>query len=251
MSQVLELRDLSKRFGRIVACDRVRLTFAPGSCTAIIGPNGAGKSTIMNMVAGALEPDAGEIHWGGRNLVGLPPDKIARLGVSRMFQDLKVFQSMTVLENLISGLVVDGAILKGISADAVREPLVWEVLDRIGLIRHANRRCRDLSYAERKLAALGRTICARGQLVLLDEPASGLDGSSLKIVLDIIEWLKEANRTLIVVEHNLSVIEQFATRAILLEEGQVVADSTPRELFARTDFGRIYFSLTQEEAAAS
>jgi ABC-type branched-subunit amino acid transport system ATPase component len=243
MTQLLELHDLSKRFGRIVACDRVRLTFEPGSCTAVIGPNGAGKSTIMNMVAGAVEPDAGRIVWGGRELVGLAPDAVARLGVSRMFQDLKVFPSMTVLENLISGLLVGKGWLKGVSRAAVDEPLVQEVLQWIGLRAHADRRCRDLSYAERKLVALGRTICASGELVLLDEPASGLDGASLRIVLDIIGWLKQRERTLIVVEHNLSIIEQIATRAILLEEGRIIADGTPRDLFTRTDFGRIYFSL--------
>jgi len=242
MTQILELIDLSKRFGRIVACDHVRLRFTPGTCTAIIGPNGAGKSTIMNMVAGALEPDGGGIRWGGRDLVGLPPHVIARHGVSRMFQDLKIFPSMTVLENLVSGLIAGGDV-RGGARDAAAAASVQEVLDRIGLRRHADRRCRDLSYAERKLVALGRTICARGQLVLLDEPASGLDGDSLRIVLDVIAWLRERERTLIVVEHNLSVIEQIATRAILLEEGRVVADGMPRELFDQTDFGRIYFSL--------
>lgn len=231
----LELVHLSKRFGPIAACDDLSLIFEPGSSTAIIGPNGAGKTTSMNLVAGVLLPDQGRILWGGADIVGLPPHRIARLGVSRMFQDLKVFQSMTVLENLVAGRIGRHR--------ARADAFVYEVLDRIGLRSHADRRCRDLSYAERKLTALGRTICAQAGLVMLDEPASGLDGASLSTVLELIEWLRRQDRTLIVVEHNLSIVAQIATRAVLVEEGRVVADGTPRDIFGRTDFGRIYFSI--------
>jgi ABC-type branched-subunit amino acid transport system ATPase component len=235
MSDTLELVNISKRFGPIAACDGLNLTFAPGSATAIIGPNGAGKTTSMNLIAGALLPDAGQILWRGRDIAGLPQHRIARLGIARMFQDLKVFASMTVLENLVAGRVGH----RKAGADA----FVHEVLDRIGLRAHADRRCRDLSYAERKLTALGRVICAEADLVMLDEPASGLDGASLATVLALIGWLRAQNRTLIVVEHNLSVVAQLATRAVLIEDGKVIADGPPQEVFGRTDFGRIYFSL--------
>jgi len=235
MTDLLELVNISKRFGPITACGGLNLAFAPGSATAIIGPNGAGKTTSMNLIAGALLPDAGQILWRGQDIAGLPQHRIARLGIARMFQDLKVFPSMTVLENLVAGRVGRRAA----GADA----FVHAVLDRIGLRAHADRRCRDLSYAERKLTALGRVICAEADLVMLDEPASGLDGSSLATVLGLIAWLRAQSRTLIVVEHNLSVVAQVATRAVLIEDGKVVADGTPQEVFGRTDFGRIYFSL--------
>jgi ABC-type branched-subunit amino acid transport system ATPase component len=242
MTKHLELHGLSKRFGRIVACDRIELAFQPGSVTAIIGPNGADKTTMLNMIAGAFPPDAGSIRRGGIELVGLPPHRIARLGVARVFQDLKVFTSMTVLENLIAGrMAVAGA--RPSARQAAADPLLLDVLARIGLAAQSGRRCRDLSYAERKLVALGRTICASGGPVLLDEPASGLDGQSLDVVLALVDWLKEEQRTRLLVEHNLSIIDRIATRAILLEEGRVIADGVPRELFSNTEFGRIYFSF--------
>ena len=237
MTKHLELHGLSKRFGRIVACDRIELAFQPGSVTAIIGPNWADKTTMLNMIAGAFPPDAGSIRRGGIELVGLPPHRIARLGVARVFQDLKVFTSMTVLENLIAGrMAVAGA--RPSARQAAADPLLLDVL-----AAQSGRRCRDLSYAERKLVALGRTICASGGLVLLDEPASGLDGQSLDVVLALVDWLKKEQRTLLLVKHNLSIIDRIATRAILLEEGRVIADGVPRELFSNTEFGRIYFSF--------
>lgn len=242
MTQVLQLRGLSKRFGRIVACDAVDLSFDPGSATAVIGPNGAGKTTMLNMIAGAFPPDAGSIRWGGVELVGQPPHRIARLGVARMFQDLKAFDSMTVLENLVAGRMVARRGRRSARATA-SDPELQAVLERIGLAAQAGRRCRELSYAERKLVALGRTICASGGLVLLDEPASGLDGRSLEVVLGLVDWLTEEQRTLLLVEHNLSIVDRIATRAILLEEGRVIADGKPRDLFSATDFGRVYFSL--------
>ncbi len=244
-SEILRLENISKRFGNIVACNELSIDFRPGTCTAVIGPNGAGKTTIMNIVAGSLIPDLGSVKWAGHQLVGMSQHRIANLGVVRMFQDLKVFDGMTVYENLVvaAGRGVGGWSLRRIENRAAA--VIDETLDRLGLARDANRLTRDLSYAERKLVALGRAICSGGKILLLDEPASGMDKASLKLVLDTVVSLRKSGAIIVIVEHNLSIVQELASYAILLEEGRIVASGEPAELYRNSNFGRVYFSLLQ------
>lgn len=244
-SEILRLEKISKRFGNIVACNELSVEFRPGTCTAVIGPNGAGKTTIMNIVAGSLIPDLGSVQWAGHELIGMSQHRIANLGVVRMFQDLKVFDGMTVYENLVTaaGRGVGGWSLRRIEKRAAT--VIEETLDRLGLARDANRLTRDLSYAERKLVALGRAICSGGKILLLDEPASGMDKSSLKLVLDTVVSLRNSGAIIVIVEHNLSIVQELASYALLLEEGKIIASGEPAELYRNSNFGRVYFSLLQ------
>lgn len=246
--EALQVREVSKRFGNIVACDGLSFDFKPATCTAIIGPNGAGKTTIMNIVAGSLLPDGGSVRWLGQELIGLSQDRIAGLGVVRMFQDLKVFDSMTAYENLLVAAGRAGTAGRSWSmaqAKARSFELIEQTMDRLNLTGAADRLARELSYAERKLIALGRAICANGEIYLLDEPASGMDKSSLQIVLDAVVSLREDGKIVVIVEHNLSIVQELASHALLLEEGKIVADGLPRDLFENSNFGRVYFSLQQ------
>ncbi|MEO8557762.1 MAG: ATP-binding cassette domain-containing protein [Rhodospirillales bacterium] len=244
-SEILRLENISKRFGNIVACNELSVDFYPGTCTAVIGPNGAGKTTIMNIVAGSLIPDLGSVRWGGHELVGMSQHRIANLGIVRMFQDLKVFDGMTVYENLVvaSGRGVGGWSLGKIERRSGQ--LIDETLQRLGLSGHANRLTHDLSYAERKLVALGRAICSGGKILLLDEPASGMDKASLKLVLDTVVSLRNSGAIIVIVEHNLSIVQELASYALLLEEGKIIASGEPAELYRNSNFGRVYFSLLQ------
>jgi ABC-type branched-subunit amino acid transport system ATPase component len=243
--EILKLEKISKRFGNIVACNELSVEFRPGTCTAVIGPNGAGKTTIMNIVAGSLIPDMGSVRWAGHELVGMSQHRIANLGVVRMFQDLKVFDGMTVYENLVvaSGRG-HGDWSLGKSERRASE-VIAETLDRLGLTGHANRLTRDLSYAERKLVALGRAMCSGGKILLLDEPASGMDKTSLKLVLDTVVSLRKSGAIIVIVEHNLSIVQELASYALLLEEGKIIASGEPAELYRNSNFGRVYFSLLQ------
>lgn len=244
----LRLNRISKRFGNIVACNELSMEFRPGTCTAVIGPNGAGKTTILNIVAGSLIPDLGSVTWGGVELVGLSQDAIARLGIVRMFQDLKVFDSLTVYENLITAAGRAPGLAKAWSLARVRaasDTKIAAVMERLGLAVSANRLARDLSYAERKLVALGRIMCSEGRILLLDEPASGMDKTSLKLVLDAVVSLRESGAVIIVVEHNLSIVQALASHALLLEEGRIIAAGEPAELYRNSNFGRVYFSMQQ------
>ncbi|MFZ5780168.1 MAG: ABC transporter ATP-binding protein [Pseudomonadota bacterium] len=244
----LRLDRISKRFGNIVACNELSMEFRPGTCTAVIGPNGAGKTTVLNVVAGSLIPDLGSVTWGNVELVGLSQDTIARLGIVRMFQDLKVFDSLTVYENLVTAAGRAPGLSGTWSLSKVRaasDGKIAAVMERLGLAASANRVARDLSYAERKLIALGRIMCSEGRILLLDEPASGMDKASLQLVLDAVISLRESGAIIIIVEHNLSIVQALASHALLLEEGKIVASGEPAELYRDSNFGRVYFSMLQ------
>lgn len=247
-SDSLRLDRISKRFGNIVACNELSMEFRPGTCTAVIGPNGAGKTTILNIVAGSLLPDLGSVTWSGVELVGLRQDAIARLGIVRMFQDLKVFDSLTVYENLLAAAGRAPELIRSWSLAKVRaaaDATIAAVMERLGLTASANRLVRDLSYAERKLVALGRAMCSQGKILLLDEPASGMDKTSLQVVLDAVISLRESGAIIIIVEHNLSIVQELASHALLLEEGRIIAAGEPAELYRNSNFGRVYFSMQQ------
>jgi len=247
-SDSLRLDRISKRFGNIVACNELSMEFRPGTCTAVIGPNGAGKTTILNIVAGSLLPDLGSVQWNGVELVGMSQDAIARLGIVRMFQDLKVFDSLTVYENLLAAAGRAPSLARTWSLAKVRgqsDGAIDAVLARLGLTASVNRLARDLSYAERKLVALGRAMCSEGRILLLDEPASGMDKTSLQVVLDAVISLRESGAIIIIVEHNLSIVQELASHALLLEEGRIIAAGEPAELYRNSNFGRVYFSMQQ------
>ncbi len=244
----LRVERLSKRFGNVIACNELSMEFRPGTCTAVIGPNGAGKTTILNIVAGSLLPDLGSVQWNGIELVGRSQDAIARLGIVRMFQDLKVFDSLTVYENLLVAAGRAPGLARTWSLGKVRaaaDATIDAVLARLGLTGSANRLVRDLSYAERKLVALGRVMCSEGKILLLDEPASGMDKTSLQVVLDAVSSLRQSGAIIIVVEHNLSIVQELASHALLLEEGRIIAAGEPAQLYRNSNFGRVYFSMQQ------
>ncbi len=244
----LRLNRVSKRFGNIVACNELTMEFHPGTCTAVIGPNGAGKTTILSIVAGSLIPDLGSVTWDGVELVGQSQDAIARLGIVRMFQDLKVFDRLTVYENLLAAAGRAPGLARAWSLAKVRaasDGKIAAVMERLGLAASANRLLSDLSYAERKLVALGRIMCSEGRILLLDEPASGMDRSSLERVLQAVVSLRQSGAIIIIVEHNLSIVQELASHALLLEEGRVIASGEPAELYSNSNFGRVYFSMQQ------
>lgn len=240
----LALSSVSKRFGGVVTASELSVSIDASECTAIVGPNGAGKSTILNMVCGLIRPDAGQIFWRGEDITGRRFSSIARRGVGRMFQDLQLFGSMSAYENILVGCVEGirlGPWIHGPSSKVRRS--VWEVLERLNLLEAAGRQVDDLSYAEQKLVALGRTIVGRPGFLLLDEPASGLDHDSLDLVLDVIGELRSRGSGLVIVEHNLELVSKMATRALLLDGGRMVADDVPKRVFETSDFGRVFFSM--------
>lgn len=242
----LHFEGVSKRFGGVVAANKITMSIDAGSCTAIIGPNGAGKSTLLNMVCNLVMPDRGEIYWRGEPVVGRSFRQVTGMGIQRMFQELRLFSSLTAVENVAAGLLRPtdhGRFTGGWRHGSGFRGRVAETMEELGLESVAHRHVTDLSYAEQKLVGLARALVSEPGLLLLDEPASGLDKQSLDIVLGALSKVREKGAGILIVEHNLEIVGQMASRGLLLEEGRIVADGTPEEVFRDSSFGRVYFSM--------
>jgi branched-chain amino acid transport system ATP-binding protein len=221
---LLRLRDVTKRFGGLVANDRVSLEVWPGEIVGIIGPNGAGKSTLFDVITGYYAPTAGEILFRGRPIGRLAPDRINRLGIARTFQKLRPFPDMTALENVMVAALPRATTL-GHAEAAAREALGFVGLgDRLQVLASG------LSTGQRKRLELARAMVTRPALLLLDEVTGGVDQPSIPGLLDLVRRLRAHGATLMVIEHNMRVIMGLADRIIALHLGRVVAAGAPAEV---------------------
>lgn len=235
---MLELTGVKKSFGGNHVIPGLDLTLKAHEVTALIGPNGAGKTTIFNLITGFLKPDDGTVVYKGQQLTGLTPESVFRKGMVRTFQEVRVFGGITVLENVLVGREHGFGSWRKTKEN---KQAAMETLALVGLDGKAHTEARDLSYAEQKFLSLARVLGSDAELLLLDEPTSGLDGRSLDVVTGLIPRLKEMNRTVLIIEHNLDVVRSIAERIVFLESGRVIATGTGDELFARQDLADIYF----------
>lgn len=235
----LEILDLHKAFGGHVVISDLSLAVDEGAITALVGPNGAGKTTLFNLITGFLRPDHGSVRYRGRELVGLSPQRIARLGLVRSFQGLRLFNDMSVYENVLVGqenslrLWQRGAARLRANSEAV--------LRRVGLWDHRGTRASNLSYAEKKFLNLARIMALGSEFLLLDEPASGLDGISRTTFHELLRALKEEGRSILLIEHNLDIVRAVSDRIAFLDEGALVAVGMPDEIFSNQELARRYF----------
>ncbi|WP_214104839.1 ABC transporter ATP-binding protein [Acrocarpospora catenulata] len=238
---VLTVEDVSKSFGGVQALDGCTFSMRGGGVTGLIGPNGAGKSTIVNIVTGFVKADRGTVRLGGHGLHSLSPLEIARIGVGRTFQDLRLFDGMTVLENLLVAREARDAREESTSVArrgkrrSARRPnldAATEVLDRLGLGDGADRWVRELSYAERKLVSLARVLMTEPRVVFLDEPSSGVDLNALDHFGNEIRILRERGAMVGVIEHNVEVIRMWCDDVVFMTRGQVLRQGSPDEVFA-------------------
>ncbi len=227
---VLEIRNLRKHFGGVRAVDGVSFTVEAGELVALIGPNGAGKSTCFNLVNGQLRPDAGEILLEGRNVAGLPPRELCRLGVGRTFQVAATFGSMTVRENL-----------------ELVTPFFPELLKQTGLETKANQLCSTLSYGDLRRVELGLALATRPRLLLMDEPTAGMAPQEHAALMGLVERLaREQRLAVLFTEHDMDVVFGHADRVLVLAEGRLLAQGTPEEIRANREVRAVYLG---EEAA--
>jgi branched-chain amino acid transport system ATP-binding protein len=218
---LLAVRDLTRRFGGIVALDRVSFDVEPGEVVGLIGPNGAGKTTAFNVVSGLDRPDGGDVVFDGRSIVRARPHRIARLGVARTFQNLQLFRTMTVEENVLVG--GDGG--RGGRARAA------EALERVGLTAIARRPVSGLPYGTQKRVELARALAARPRLLLLDEPAGGLDHEEVGELAGLLTGLHgDLGLTVLLVEHHMQLVMSVSARVFVLDFGRVIAGGTPQEV---------------------
>jgi branched-chain amino acid transport system ATP-binding protein len=235
----LEVAGLSKNFGGLKATDNVTFTVPHGSLTAVIGPNGAGKTTLFNLVTGLYRPDAGAVRFYGTSLLDRSPVEVAQLGLIRTFQSARIFPGMTALENAMAGahLHMRNAPLKQMLwfGGARREERelaakAGALLELVGLGPFRDIAATDLPMGGQKLLEVVRALMARPRLLLLDEPAAGLNDSETADLADLLRAIRDSGVTVMVVEHNMSLVMGVADQVIVLDAGSVVANGTPREI---------------------
>ncbi len=236
---ILEVVNLGKSFGGLRAVDQVSFTQAEGSIKALIGPNGAGKSTIFNLIAGSLRPSDGRILFQGQDITGRKPHEIARLGLSRTFQAVKLSRHMTVLENVMIGVHVRSraGVLKGL----LNWPSTWKEerlikkaamneIERLGLTDQANMITGGLSFGTRRAVELARALAASPKLLLLDEPASGLNSRETAELAELIGTIRDQGVSVLLVEHDMSLVMDICEDIVALNFGQLIAEGKPRDI---------------------
>jgi branched-chain amino acid transport system ATP-binding protein len=234
-TDVLEVRDVTVRFGGLTALDTVSLIAAPRQVTGIIGPNGAGKTTLLNVLCGFVRPDSGELSLEGTSLTGLPPHRLASLGIARTLQGVGLFRGLTVLENVMAGASCQAragfwTALLGIARSDRDERALRDrsmtALDRVGVADEAGRLPDQLAYGLRKRVALARALVTGPRVLLLDEPASGLSEAELPELGDLITELAE-DASVVVVEHRMDLMMSVCQAIAVLDFGRLIAHGTP------------------------
>jgi branched-chain amino acid transport system ATP-binding protein len=231
MSTVLEVRNIKKQFGGIVAVDDVSFDVREGEILGIIGPNGSGKSTLFNCILGQLQPTAGDVHLEGRKVTGMRPCDLNKLGVSRTFQLLQVFPQLTVRENLIlAGQEHQGTMLKRLLGprDAGLSGAAEKMIELFRLGHIADEKASGLSYGQQKLLDAAMAFMAGPRLVLLDEPAGGVNLTMLQSLRERLKAMNtEEGATFVVIEHNMEFVMALCTRILVLAEGKLIAEGDP------------------------
>ena len=235
----MRVNNLKKSFGGVKAVDIDNLVFNKNELTSIIGPNGAGKTTLFDLISGFQEEDSGEIFYQEKNITKSQPHKIARLGMVRTFQLTKVFDRMTVLENLMfaGSNISNDSLFQSIiqfpkqkNYENSLEEEALRVMKDLNIEQMSNAYARELSGGQKKLLELGRSIIRKPDVLLLDEPLAGVNPKLTEEILEIIDKLSNDGITILMVEHNIEAVMKISERVIVLAEGSLIADGLPQEV---------------------
>ena len=241
---ILETQELTRRFGGLAAVNRISLSIQAGQVRSIIGPNGAGKTTLFNLITGALAPTAGTIVFRGRDITGLAPPAIFRLGIVRSFQISQVFPKLTARENV--ALMAWGRVRTSGSPFARARATADEVdhrvdalLDQVGLAELADQLAGTLAHGDRRLLEIAMALAAGPELLLLDEPTAGMSPEETKQTALLLRSLAP-DITLVIVEHDMSVVMAISDRISVLHRGELLAEGPPEEIRANPDVQAVY-----------
>jgi branched-chain amino acid transport system ATP-binding protein len=245
----LEIAGLTRRFGGLVAVRDVAIAVAQGSVHGLIGPNGAGKTTLLNLISGHISPSSGRIAFGGEEITRWAVDRRARAGIRRTFQNLKLFRDMTVLENVMVGMhgethcEVWQSLLRTRAQRDEESTIVArarEALEFVGLLHLSDMKADELPYGSQRLVEMARATVARPKLLLLDEPAAGLNGAESQRLVDLIKAIRAGGTTILLVEHHMDVVMPSCDCITVLNYGQRLANGSPAEIRAHPEVIKAY-----------
>lgn len=236
---LLHVAGASKRFGGLQALAEVHFDVLPGHIHGLIGPNGAGKTTCFNVITGLYQPDAGRFELAGQAYAPSSPHEVARAGIARTFQNIRLFGDMTVLENVMVGRHVRtrqgvlGAVLRHRAAhdeEAQIAERAFSLLEQVGIAHLATRTARHLSYGDQRRVEIARALATEPTLLALDEPAAGMNATEKASLRALLMQLRDAGTTLLLIEHDVRLVMGLCDRITVLDHGQVIADGTPAEI---------------------
>lgn len=259
MTVLLDVRDVAVHFSGLVAIARMNFQVPEGRIVSLIGPNGAGKTTAFNVITGFLKPTGGSVLFQGADLTRLPPDRIAGLGVVRTFQRTSVFAACTVFENVLTGLHRQGrtetwaALLRlpRVRRETRRlHAKVAEILEFVGLSHRADVVASGLSYGEQRLLGIAIALAADPRLLLLDEPAAGLNPSETETFMEIVRRIRDRGVTVLLVEHDMRMVMTISDLIVVLNHGRIIAEGPPEAIRKDPDVIRAYLGQGVKHAQA-
>ncbi len=254
---MLELKKINKYFGGLHAVNNVSFRVDQGCIKAVIGPNGAGKTTLFNLIAGNLAPSSGVIRFRGREIQGMKPHRIAALGMARTFQNIKLFQGMTTLESVMVGRHVRSR--AGFLAGMFHLPWTWkeerairdramELLELLDIADYAHVEATSLAFGQQRSVEMARALAMEPQLLLLDEPAAGLNIYETAEVARLITRIRDMGITVLLVEHDMSLVMDISDEIVVLSFGEKIAEDVPAAIQSNPEVIRIYLGEDEEAA---